>query len=151
MFRGEDLKLKARENFEKGHNCSESVFKAYLEVSGRNPAIFTSATCFGGGLAGRGDVCGAVSGALMAIGLFFNREKAEDKQLYQDARDKALEFLKRFEQAKASIYCRDHVSYDLTTIEGREQFHHDKEARQKCTSLVETACGILAEAIDSRS
>lgn len=55
--------------------CSESVLFAvsdWLEV--RNEFIPKIATGFGAGIGGRGTVCGALSGGVMALGLKFGRK-----------------------------------------------------------------------------
>lgn len=56
--------------FENGYHCAEAVAASVLEFAGEDPKMAVMhATAFGGGI-GRsfGDVCGALSGALIAIG-----------------------------------------------------------------------------------
>ena len=61
----------ALENFNQGLNCAQSVFCVFAQEGGlsREKALLV-ASCFGGGMR-CGEVCGAVTGALMAIGLNF--------------------------------------------------------------------------------
>ena len=56
--------------FREGCNCAQSVFLAYMDMTGmdRDTAIRVSAS-FGGGMGRLREVCGAFSGALMAFGM----------------------------------------------------------------------------------
>lgn len=59
---------------------------------------FKAATALGGGVARRGETCGALIGALMALGLAVGRERMEDTQQYHQAMVPALELSRRFQQ-----------------------------------------------------
>ncbi len=51
-----------------------------------------------GGVARRGETCGALLGALMALGLAIGRERMEDTERYRQAMEPAHEISKRFQQ-----------------------------------------------------
>lgn len=53
-------------------NCAESVFKAVCEQSGITAPTYL-ATGFGGGIGGNRRICGAITGAVLAIGLRYGR------------------------------------------------------------------------------
>jgi C_GCAxxG_C_C family probable redox protein len=59
---------------------------------------FKAATVLGGGVARRGETCGALIGALMALGLAVGRERIEDTGQYYRAMVPALEMSRRFQQ-----------------------------------------------------
>ncbi len=59
---------------------------------------FKAATVMGGGVARRGETCGALIGALMALGLAFGRERIEDTPQYHRAMVPAVELSRRFQQ-----------------------------------------------------
>lgn len=62
------VKEKAAAYHEKGFNCSQSVLAALSEETGLDETLSARlGTCFGGGMR-CGNVCGAVTGGLMAIG-----------------------------------------------------------------------------------
>lgn len=144
MNRQDELKRAAQQNFEQHYNCAESMLLAYLNVYDRVSSLLSAATCFGGGVAGTGRVCGVLSGTLIAVGLHYNRQKPEEKELYGKVRDKAQKIVKEFERKTGSVNCLDHVQYDLTTMEGREKLHNDKEAVEKCKSFISLASELLA-------
>lgn len=54
---------------DEGFNCSQIVLSSFAEDLGLDSEMANKvATCFGGGM-GSGDTCGAVTGALMVLGL----------------------------------------------------------------------------------
>lgn len=58
----------AQERFAQGFNCSQAVFSAYASQIGiDNEAALKLATLLGGGVARQGNVCGAVTGALLTL------------------------------------------------------------------------------------
>ena len=138
---------KAMAYFEEGFNCSESMLKAYLDVYEKDPSLGAAASGFGGGIGGKGITCGAVSGAVIAIGLHYNRQNSADKELYGRVRENARELVEQFVDINASSYCKDLQPYDLTTMEGREKLHQDPEVMTKCKSYLASAAALLVKAI----
>ncbi|MHA2377388.1 MAG: C-GCAxxG-C-C family protein [Candidatus Thorarchaeota archaeon] len=63
---------------QKGH-CSQAIFAAYGEQLGLGKVDFDTcmkiASAFSGGIALTGNVCGALTGALMALGLKYGGAK----------------------------------------------------------------------------
>jgi len=91
------------------------------ELGIENEAIPRIATAFGGGISGRGDVCGTVVGSVMAIGLKHGRE--EPWQPRDKAYALAQEFCRRFQEEMGSLSCRELTGMDLSTPEGRDAFY----------------------------
>jgi C_GCAxxG_C_C family probable redox protein len=137
------ISQKAAALFEKGFNCAESVSMAMSDFLGIKTDIIPKiATPFGGGIGRRGSVCGAASGAIMAIGLKYGRmEPDEDKE---KAYGLALKFYERFEKEFGSVLCYDLIECDLTTSEGRKKAKDLKIHEEKCFKFVERAVDILA-------
>ena len=80
------------------YNCCQSVLRTILEEKGLmfDEAI-SIATAFGGGVIGRGEICGAVSGAVMAVGIL-GRQLFENYQDYKTAtRENVKLFYEKFE------------------------------------------------------
>jgi C_GCAxxG_C_C family probable redox protein len=103
------------------------------------------AGAFGGGMARMGETCGAVTGALMAIGLKYGMTQAKD----EGARDKtyklAQEFAKRFKDRHNSLVCRELLGYDLSTSEGRKAAHDKGLFATLCPELVRDAVEIVEQ------
>ena len=73
--------IKAKSRFENGYACSQAVLSTLSPELGLDEnTAFKVASAFGGGMVRHGEVCGAVTGALMALGLKYgsNNEDEED-------------------------------------------------------------------------
>jgi C_GCAxxG_C_C family probable redox protein len=71
----EAIKQRARKNFTLGYNCAECVTEAVLgEIDTGLPSeVRKVATGFGGGVGLFGDTCGAIAGAVIAVGAVHGR------------------------------------------------------------------------------
>jgi len=79
--------------------CSQSVLLALQEgLNVGNEASFKAATVLSGGVARRGETCGALLGALMALGLVAGRERIEDFEKYVHATNIANEICNEFQR-----------------------------------------------------
>lgn len=99
---------KAIKLFKEGFNCAQSVFLAFDDVMGldRSTALKLSSS-FGGGMARMREVCGAVSGMFMVLGVLYGYDSPTDmeakKAHYAFLRDAA----DKFKAENGSIICRD--------------------------------------------
>ena len=114
--------------FDSGFNCAESVLLTVseLELHQRMAGIIPRiATGFGGGIARNGDVCGALSGGVMAIGLVLGRDSPEASR---DPCNVAVDRLYNSFMAKfGSCKCRELVGIDLKLAgkAQRQEMHHN--------------------------
>jgi len=71
----EEIKQRARKNFSLGYNCAECVTEAVLSLvdTGLPQEVKKMATGFGGGVGLFGDTCGAITGAVLAVGAVHGR------------------------------------------------------------------------------
>jgi C_GCAxxG_C_C family probable redox protein len=111
-----------------------------------NEIIPRIATPFGGGIGGRGEVCGAVIGSIMAIGLKHGRE--EPSQPNQHAYALAGEFCRRFEQETGSLSCRELTGIDLSTPEGRSAFYSSDVPVRVCLPAAGAAFRLVMELLE---
>ena len=72
----ETAKKKAEENFRRGLNCSECVVRALIDTEGVNlsPQALKYSSGFGGGVGLYGSMCGALSGAVLAVSSVHGRD-----------------------------------------------------------------------------
>lgn len=106
------------------------------------------ATAFGGGIGGTGSVCGAVVGAVMAIGLRHGRRDPTNR----DPRPYALtqELRRRFEAEMGHLDCRALTGMDLSTPEGIKGFYASEVPRTVCLPAVGVAYRVVTELLDIR-
>ena len=77
---GQKKAKKAVDLYGKNFNCSQAVLTAFAEDFGLSEKLTLSlGTSFGGG-ARNGQLCGAVSGALMVLGLKFGHFESENQE-----------------------------------------------------------------------
>lgn len=135
-------------SFLEGFNCSQSVFSAYAPQLGlEKENALRIASTFGGGIVRKGDTCGAVTGALMIIGLKFGNTNSADKEAKEQNYEIANAFIKRFSELHGSIKCRELLNCDMGTEEGLKEAHEKQLTRKLCPKFIEDASLIVEEII----
>ena len=127
--------------FSQNFNCSQSVFLAFAPQFGldRETAL-KLASPFGGGVARRGEVCGAVTGALLALGLVRGAElPAGKEEIYRLSQ----EFMRLFEQKHNAVLCRYLIDCDLSTPAGYQSAAEKRVFTTICPVLVQDAVEIV--------
>lgn len=104
---------------------------------------------FAGGIGNTGSVCGAVAGAVMAIGLKQDRGEAMEESLRILAIGQ--EFRRRFEKEMGSINCRELTGADLSTPEGVEQFMSSDTPQTVCFPAVGLAYKLVVDVLKENS
>ena len=105
---------KALELFSNNFNCSQSVLTAFAADFGLDEQLALKlGTSLGGG-ARNGDICGAVSGALLVLGLKYGHYEVDNNEQKSRAYQIAVDYINRFKEANGSIVCRELLGYDLT-------------------------------------
>src|SRR5512134_1707809 len=101
--------------FAQGLNCSQAVFSAFASRHGLSDDLaLRIASPLGGGIARQGDVCGALTGALMALGLARGSDTPDKKdETYRIGE----ELVARFKELHGAILCRELIGYDISTRE----------------------------------
>lgn len=130
--------------FKEGFMCSQAVLIAYADQFGvdRQTALRISAA-FGGGMGRMGEVCGAVTGAFMVIGLEYGRIKVQDIKSHENTNRLVREFVAKFKSINRSIMCRELLECDLSTPEGQKAFIERKLRETLCTKFVRDAAEIV--------
>ena len=137
----------AQERFAQKFNCSQAVFSAFAPKFGIQDEIALKlASPFGGGTAHKGHVCGAVTGALMVLGLQKGNAIPETKEeLYRLAE----EYINRFEKNHGSILCRELTGYDISKPDEFQKARESRVFYDTCPGLVKDAAELVSEFLDS--
>lgn len=127
--------------------CAETTVKLILDAGGRDAAeAIRMATGFCSGVSRTCGQCGAVSGAIMGIGLYAGRSEPGGE--YDACYALVQEFIERFQAKCGSVNCLELIGCDFSTDEGRERFKEQRMVR-KCIQYVvfavETALELLRE------
>ncbi len=131
------------QGFNSGVDCAQIVIEEFAPRFGVNRvSAMKAAAVFGGGM-WEGETCGAVIGALMAIGLKYGQSYNANQEQKELMLQKADLFKKRFSEKYGSCTCKEILGYkipeDLDTIIEEDLF------KTKCASLVVDACIICNE------
>ena len=107
-----------------------------------------------GGVARYGETCGALTGALMALGMVAGRRRIEDVDAYQSCMELAYEVREKFLERVGHTLCAEiHKillgrTYHLYDDEDRDRFHEDGgHERTGCPGVCGKAARIAAEII----
>jgi len=120
--------------------CSEAVLMALAKCLGvKSKLIPKIATGFGAGIGRRGEVCGALSGAVMGLGLEFGRDvpgfMLDGRRPYWYA----TELMKGFSELHGHLRCRDLLGLDLTDPEDYRKYSERNLWGTKCRDLISSA------------
>jgi C_GCAxxG_C_C family probable redox protein len=136
---------KAVEVFKEGFSCSQAVLGAYCEQFGLDKkAAYKISSGFGGGMH-LDQTCGAVTGALMVIGLKYGRTRADDVEARMKTLEAVVEFAKKFKVRHGSINCTSLIGCNVSTLEGFEEAKKKDLFKQVCPAFVKSAAEILEE------
>jgi C_GCAxxG_C_C family probable redox protein len=137
---------KAVSCFNEGFMCSQALLTAYAGQFGmdRETALKVSAA-FGGGMGRMGEICGAVTGAFMVIGLKYGRTTIQDTRSHEKTNRLVREFVGRFKSLNRSIVCRELLGCDLSTEAGLKTFTDKKLRDTLCTKFVRDAAEIVQQ------
>ncbi len=142
-----DHAKEAERLFLEGYNCAQAVFCAFRDLTGMelNAAARLSSS-FGGGMGRLREVCGTVSGALLALGMLRGYDDPKDPEQKKAHYALVQEYVRRFREKNETIICREllknvPVAPGGTPEERTPEFY----ARRPCLRLVGEAAAILDE------
>lgn len=136
------------------HHCAQATFVSLQGGFGLDGAPIVKALTPLPGIAERGETCGAVIGALMAMGLVFGRDRIDDWPTWRASLAPARTFCARFEKEMGSTQCGDLLEkyfgkrYDLADPKQLTEFQSVRPGpTEVCGRVVKTAVRLAAEVI----
>jgi C_GCAxxG_C_C family probable redox protein len=137
-----NVRKSAEDYFASGLYCAESVVLALAKAQGvESDLLLKASTAFCGGMSRTCGTCGAISGAIMGMGLTLGRTKADDS--VQPAYTATQNLIKEFEQEFGARECHVLLGCDLNTQEGQEMFREEGLSAQ-CAKYTGKAAEIAA-------
>ena len=135
----------ATAHFHSGFNCAQSVAAVFCEKYGVDKnAVVTMCSGLGAGFRS-GEICGAVSGAVLVIGFKYGQNIVEDKAAKDNCNTKTVEFMNLFRTKNESVVCRDILGFDLSIKEEYEQAQEQNLFKTTCVDMVKSAVELLEE------
>ena len=137
----------ATEKFMGGYNCAQSVIYAFCEETGISEDMALKISCgLGGGMGRKQEICGAVSGGILVLGLRHGRGTNDEQLATTTTYQKTRELMSRFAERNGSYLCRKLLDgCDLSTEAGQQEFKDRDMKNRVCKVCVENAVEILEE------
>ena len=136
---------RAEQLFRDSCNCCQAVFGSMASHSGLDEAAAIKlGTAFGGGMGRMGGVCGAVTGAVLVLGLRYGDPVAgseSKEQIYRLVRS----FVEEFRELHGSILCRELLGCEIGTQEGMAEAKEKDLFGTVCVKFVRDAVDIVGK------
>ena len=132
---------KAEGLFRSGMNCAQAVFCAFADELGLDAGTAAKVSCgLGGGVGRMREVCGAVTGAALVLGM---RGGPDRNDVYPAVQD----FAAKFREACGSVVCRELLAGTGATSGGSPEARTAEYYRRRpCVELVRLAASLLETA-----
>ena len=101
------------------------------------------ASGLGGGMGRQGEVCGALTGGVLAVGLIHGRDSAAEVEAKEVAHAKAGEFVKRFAAVNGAIRCHDLIDLDVSNADGVQEYFSRNLLKEKCSHILSNAVRVV--------
>lgn len=132
-----------RQLFGQGLDCSQVTAGRFAEELHMDETVLRKiSACFGGGMM-CGETCGAVTGALIVIGLKYGHSEKGDWEQKRKMQEKAAEFRKLFLEKYPSCICRELLGHDLSQPGEMEKVLEKGLLTEFCPQVVKDVIEIL--------
>jgi C_GCAxxG_C_C family probable redox protein len=140
-----DRSERAVEHFQSGLNCAQAVFVSFVDDTMDEDLACHLSAGFGGGMGRTANVCGAVTGAILALGLLGRDSDSKELRCRLRAYLRVQEFCREFEEKHGTLTCRGLLGYDISTPEGCDQIEHEGLIHSRCPAFVSDAVKIVED------
>ena len=129
-----------RKKLKEGLNCSQTLLLYFAERYGLDRRQAKAiAEAFGGGMA-QGDICGAVTGAYMVLGLEYGSAGEDSRSRMQE---KVREFNHAFEEKMGSLQCEKLLGINISSDENFSRAMEEGLIERVCPQAIMAAIEIL--------
>jgi C_GCAxxG_C_C family probable redox protein len=126
------------------YGCAETTFMVLKEAYGLpEPTDSSPAMVLNGGIAYSGNLCGALGGAALAIGLLAGQRFADHRRAKVVARRAVMHLMDEFQAQHGAINCRDLTAVDFRDEEQHRRFIESGVWRTRCMGQIETVIQFL--------
>jgi C_GCAxxG_C_C family probable redox protein len=122
-------------------NCAESIYLAIFRHYYGIDVTLRTATAYGGGIAKTGNICGAISVAVMGISYKYGRDDPD--QYFFFTKRPVYEFLSRIAGELGAIHCIKLTDCKLSDLEGKRKLRDENVKQEKCAPPEKSHAGLL--------
>ena len=139
--RMDEAERRGKDYFRQGLNCSECVLRTFMDLHETDlpESIIRLASGFGGGMGHTKNTCGAITGAVLALGLVkgrdpFASEEVKDRitQLNEEVYPSFAPMIREMEQEFGSLICAE-LSAPHGDFDGRAR-------KKSCMQMIAHCC-----------
>ncbi|MGW8314464.1 MAG: C-GCAxxG-C-C family protein [Bacteroidales bacterium] len=139
-----DKSEQAKSYFFSGHNCAQSVLLSFAsELHYSTELAEKIAAGFGAGMGRTQQTCGAVTGAIMVMGIMQGERVNNNEQLKSESYRSAKELMEAFTEEFGTTRCSELIGCDLNTPEGSARFTEENMMENVCAVCVRKAVQIV--------
>ena len=121
------------------YGCAESTFMVLKTAYGLDdPEDPSAAVALNGGVAHSGGMCGAITGAALAVGMLAEQRIADHAAAKRVARELVAGALEAFREKHGAVDCRALIGYDLRAPGGHDAFLAGGAWRDGCMRQIES-------------
>ena len=137
----------ALQKFASGYNCAQAVLYACSDDVNVDKNIALKISCgFGAGMGRKQEVCGAVTGGIIAIGAKYGRGEDDEQTATEKTYEKTKELLDKFQMKHGTIICLELLDgCNLMTEKGQKYFQENCLKNKICSECVCSVIQILEE------
>lgn len=132
-----------------GYNCAQAVLYSFCDYLQFDKDTALRLSCgFGAGMGRKEEVCGAVSGGIMVIGMINGRGENQDRYLTEQTYRMTNELMDKFTERQGTFICRRLLGdCELTTPEGQKEFKEKDLLNKVCKECVRDVVKIIEDII----
>jgi len=138
---------------DRGFGCAQAVIAAFCEDFGMDvETALKISTGFGSGMGRMCEVCGALTGGFMVLGLKYGKVNTDGSK-YGPATEMTYELTAKlaemFKERNGTIYCRDLLGLDLSLKENRDIAIERKYFIERCGKYIQDSIELLEELLET--
>ena len=138
---------KAVLKFLEGYNCAQAVLFSFCDDLQLDQNLALKLSCgLGAGMGRNEEVCGAITGGILALGIQYGRGVNEEKSAMEITYEKTRELMQKFKRKHGTFICRNLLeNCDLMTEQGQKYFKENDLLNKTCKLCVQSVVEILEE------
>ena len=144
---------RAKELFEEGYSCAQSVFAAFSDETGFEfDTALKISSSFGGGMGRLREVCGAVTAMFMIAGIKLGYSDPKDDEAKARHYELIQSLAQKFKEQNGSFICRDLLGLGEGADDPEPEKRNDEYySSRPCSGLVECAAEMIDEVIGNNN
>ncbi len=136
----------AKDLFLSGYNCSQSVLLSFADdLKFSRELAQKMAVGFGGGMGKQQETCGALTGAMMVLGILKGEQVNNNDELKAEVYGSVKQLTREFKAIYDTTSCRELTGVDLNSAEGAAKFKEEHIMENICANCVKNVVEIVED------